>query len=178
MPTVITHSIVGLIAGKIMPVKNLPRRFWVLSLILPVLPDADIISFYIGLPYENFWAHRGFFHSIPFAFILALTVMFLFFRREKYFSRRWNSLLIYFFVLTASHGLFDALTNGGLGIALFSPFENSRYFFPFRPIEVSPIGVKAFFSLWGIRVILSEMLWFWLPGIILLLSMRVFRRRY
>ena len=75
------------------------------------------------------------------------------------------------FLLTASHGILDAFTNGGLGVALLSPFDNGRYFFPWTPIEVSPIGVRAFFSAWGLGVLKSELLWVWLPlGIGVLLS--------
>ena len=66
-------------------------------------------------------------------------------------------------LVTASHGLLDAMTNGGLGIAFFAPFDDGRYFLPWRPIEVSPIGAGAFFSEWGLRVIKSELLWVWLP---------------
>lgn len=33
------------------------------------------------------------------------------------------------------------LTDGGLGVAFFSPFDNKRYFLPWRPIRVSPISV-------------------------------------
>jgi inner membrane protein len=62
------------------------------------------------------------------------------------------ALMLDFFLITASHGILDAFTNGGLGIALFSPFDNSRYFFPFRPIQVSPIGA-GFFSMRGLRVL-------------------------
>jgi inner membrane protein len=47
---------------------------------------------------------------------------------------------------------------------LFAPFSNERYFFPWRPIEVSPIGVGSFFSEWGLRVIGSELRWVWLPS--------------
>jgi hypothetical protein len=37
------------------------------------------------------------------------------------------------FLATASHGVLDATTNGGLGVAFFSPFDNRRYFLPWRP---------------------------------------------
>jgi inner membrane protein len=60
------------------------------------------------------------------------------FREEMLFSGRWFFYVIFFFLLTASHGILDAFTNGGLVIALFSPFSNERYFFPWTPIEVSP----------------------------------------
>jgi inner membrane protein len=48
------------------------------------------------------------------------------------------------------------LTSGGLGIALFAPFDNTRYFYSFTPIKVSPIGVEAFFSARGLAVLKSE----------------------
>jgi inner membrane protein len=79
------------------------------------------------------------------------------------FSLRWFFYFILFFLLTASHGVLDAFTNGGLGIALLSPFDNTRHFFPWKPITVSPIGVKAFFSKWGLAATKSELLWIWLP---------------
>jgi inner membrane protein len=57
----------------------------------------------------------------------------------------------------------DALTNGGNGIALLSPLSNNRYFFPWTPIEVSPLNIKAFLSQRGLIVLTSELLWIWLP---------------
>jgi inner membrane protein len=41
----------------------------------------------------------------------------------------------------ASHGLLDAMTDGGRGVALFWPFTARRYFLPWRPIPVAPIGI-------------------------------------
>ena len=55
------------------------------------------------------------------------------------------------------------MTDGGLGIAFFSPFNLQRYFLPWRPIHVSPIGVSRFFSARGLRILWSEILWVWLP---------------
>jgi inner membrane protein len=56
------------------------------------------------------------------------------------------------------------MTTGGLGVAFWSPFSNTRYFFPWRVILVSPIGVEAFLSAWGWRVLKSELAWIWLPA--------------
>ena len=55
----------------------------------------------------------------------------------------------FLFASTLSHGLVDMLTNGGLGVALLAPFDNGRYFFPFRPIEVSPLGIANFLPTWA-----------------------------
>ncbi|MCA8967543.1 MAG: metal-dependent hydrolase, partial [Planctomycetes bacterium] len=70
---------------------------------------------------------------------------------------------VFLFLATASHGLLDAFTDGGLGIALLAPFSSMRWFAPWRPIAVAPIGVGAFFSEWGLRVMVSELRWVWLP---------------
>jgi inner membrane protein len=79
-------------------------------------------------------------------------------------------------VLTLTHGLLDALTNGGRGIAFFSPLTNERSFFPWRPIQVSPIGA-GFFTARGLRVLVSESVWIWLPSAIIAITARVVRRR-
>jgi inner membrane protein len=146
---------------------NPPRKFWLLSIICPLLPDADVIGFFLGIPYKSFWGHRGFFHSLLFAFIVSIFVVNGFFREEEKLSKRWILFILYFFVITSTHGALDAFTSGGLGIALLSPFENTRYFFPITPIVVSPLGIKAFFSDWGLRVIISELSYVWLPAILL-----------
>ena len=63
----------------------------------------------------------------------------------------------------ASHGLLDALTNGGQGIALLAPFDERRFFLPFRPIEVAPLRIGDFLGAWGARVLASEVVWVWVP---------------
>ncbi len=78
--------------------------------------------------------------------------------------------------MTASHGLLDAFTNGGQGVGFFLPFDTRRYFFPWHPIQVSPIGF-AFFSERGMSVLLSEMLWVWLPTAALVAPVLLYRRR-
>jgi inner membrane protein len=68
----------------------------------------------------------------------------------------------------------DALTDGGLGVAFFSPFDNGRYFFSWRPVHVSPIGAERFFNggrAWDILG--SEFVWIWIPTIFLLTLTKV-----
>ncbi len=78
----------------------------------------------------------------------------------------WTAFLA-LFISAASHGLLDALTNGGLGIAFFSPFSNRRWFLPWRVLEVSPIGLLALFSRRGLRVLGSEVRYVWVPCLVL-----------
>jgi inner membrane protein len=67
------------------------------------------------------------------------------------------------------------MTDGGLGIAFFAPFDNTRYFLPFRPIKVSPIGL-SFFSARGLDVIRSELLWVCLPAAIIAGAVLLYRK--
>jgi inner membrane protein len=73
---------------------------------------------------------------------------------------------LFLFLAAVSHGVLDAFTNGGLGIAFFAPFSAERYFFPVTPIQVSPIGA-AFFSERGLTVMASEVCWVWTPAALL-----------
>ena len=69
------------------------------------------------------------------------------------------------------------MTDGGLGVAFFSPFDNHRYFFPWTPIRVSPIGITRFFSLRGFAVLQTELLWIWLPATFLAVCAWTLRRQ-
>jgi inner membrane protein len=85
-------------------------------------------------------------------------------------------LIAHFFLVTASHGMIDAMTDGGLGVAFFAPFDNNRYFFPWRPVQVSPIGIAPFFSRYGFDVLRSEFLWIWIPVGGVLIMAKVWQR--
>ena len=175
LPTVITHSAVAVASAKVFGPEEVHKRFWLLSIFCAVIPDADVLAFSFGIPYGHFFGHRGFFHSPFFGLLLSVFLVSVFFRTEKTFSRRWWFYLIYFSLLSASHGILDAFTNGGLGIALLSPFDATRYFFPWRPILVSPIGFTGFLSKWGLMTLKSELSWIWLPLIIVLIGSSLIR---
>jgi len=145
-----------------------------------MLPDIDVIAFAFGIPYGDMFGHRGFTHSLFFAVVIGVLVTWHLWHRPGSDSHRPGArshrlaLFIWFTALTASHGILDAMTNGGRGIAFFAPFSDHRYFFPWRPIQVSPIGV-GFFSARGLRVLASEAGWIWVPSAIIAVSARLFR---
>jgi inner membrane protein len=165
VPSIISHSVVALAAGSVWAGGTMPVRFWLLSIICVVLPDADVVGFRFGINYGDFFGHRGFFHSLFFGALVGALVAGLFFRSPTTRPWRWWLVALYFSLLTASHGILDAFTSGGLGIALLSPFDATRYFFPWTPIRVSPIGIRAFMSAWGMKVMMNELLWIWLPAV-------------
>ena len=165
MPTVVTHGIVAVLLGKGFATGRMSARFWALSVLCSVLPDADVLGFRFGIGYGDILGHRGLSHSLVFALVLSLVVAFLVLPR---LPQRWSRFLVflYFFIVTTSHGILDAMTDGGLGIAFFAPFDDTRYFFPFRAIKVSPIGL-SFFSARGIDVLWSEFFWVCIPAAII-----------
>jgi len=163
MASIFGHAMAACALGTSFSKKNTTWKFWLLTIICSILPDADVISFRFGIAYESFWGHRGFSHSLLFSFLLGLLITIIFYNKKLKTST--GILLIFYFTLcTASHGILDAMTTGGKGIAFLSPFDNSRYFFPWRPIKVSPIGIGNFFTSRGLNVITSELIWIFLPA--------------
>jgi len=178
MATAFTHTFVAASLGKALFPEKMSWRFWGLGLLCSILPDFDVIGFRLGIRYGDVLGHRGFMHSLFFALLLGLLVTAQAFPAVRRFSRRWWLLAGYFVLVTASHGVLDAMTNGGYGVAFFSPFDTMRYFFPWHPLEVSPIGLKGFLSPRGIRVMLNEFLLIWLPFTVLLAVLWGYRRTF
>jgi len=169
MASIFGHSAVGYTLTKLMDNKNLK---WLLlaAIISTILPDFDVISFKLGIPYIHPLGHRGFTHSILFALLWALLLMSTLGRQNK---TLWFLVI---FLSTVSHGILDAMTTGGRGIGFFIPFNNDRFFFPFQVIRVSPLGFKKFFSEWGMQVIFSEIKYVLLPCLLILLFLYLFKK--
>jgi len=166
MPSAFTHAFIAIPLGKTFFEKEMPPRFWLLGVFCSVLPDLDVYSFYFRTGYGGLFWHRGFTHSLLFASILSLAVVWAGFREDHpAYPPRWR-LWLFFFLLASSHGILDALTGRAYGVAFFSPFDTTRYSFPWAPIKISPIGLKSFFSPRGKEVILSEIFWVWIPSLL------------
>lgn len=127
-----------------------------------ILPDLDVVAFSFGIPYDHPLGHRGLTHSIAFALGLGVLVGGLAWKRPHRVA-----LGLYAALSTLSHGILDAMTTGGKGIGFLIPFSSERFFFPFRPIQVSPIGAGAFFSDRGLAVLASEAVWVGIPAIVI-----------
>ncbi|UCF93076.1 MAG: metal-dependent hydrolase [Desulfobacterales bacterium] len=175
MPSVLTHAAVAVAGGIALAPREVPHHFWPLAILCATVADADVLGFSFDIPYHHFFGHRGFFHSPFWGLLLSLCLTAVFFRDVRVFSAPWGFYFFFFFFLAASHGILDALTDGGLGIALLSPFDNQRHFFPWTPIQVAPLRVEAFFSPRGWSVFKSELLWIWLPAFMLLGLARIIR---
>lgn len=161
MPTIFTHPAVPL-ALRLAPARQtISLRLLLAGVICSVVPDVDVIAFQLDIPYGHAFGHRGFTHSIVFAVLLALLGV----AARRALKARAPIAFVFIFVCTLSHGVLDAMTTGGLGIAFLWPVEQ-RYFLPWRFIQVSPIGF-SFFSTWGLAVLRAELLWIWLPALVI-----------
>jgi inner membrane protein len=175
MASAFSHAVAALGIGACFYRPETPKRIWLAGVVCSVIPDLDVIGFRFGIRYGDFWGHRGFTHSLVFAALLAGAAAVLLFRHGAAGIGRF-SVFGYLFLATASHGVLDAMTNGGLGVAFFSPFDNRRYFLPWRPILVSPIAVTRFFSPRGYAILRSELVWIWLPAILFAALVLTLRR--
>jgi inner membrane protein len=150
MPGVL-HAAVGLAAGRVAGRVHTGRLMVVLAL-LALLPDLDALALAFGIPYRAPFGHRGAFHSLAAALLVGGLCSFD--------ARAWQMSRLRMFGLVsavvASHGLLDALTDGGLGIALAWPLTNERMFSSWRPMPVAPIG-GSILSRYGQHVLLTEL---------------------
>ncbi len=163
MASAFTHTFVALALGKTFQHPIMTWRLLLLGMTCSIVPDLDVMGFYFGIHYGDLWGHRGMTHSILFAALLSAAFVALWYRQKPWPAQ--VGIFVYLFICTASHGVLDALTDGGLGVAFFSPFDTSRYFFAARPVVVSPIGISSFFTEDAFHVLASEVQWIWLPTI-------------
>lgn len=128
---------------------------WVSMLVwsfLAFLPDADVLGFSFGIRYADSWGHRGATHSFAFALALAIAIGLC----APLLRVSPMRTAVFAAVVISSHTILDTLTDGGLGCALWWPFDNHRYFAPWTPIPVAPMGL-GFFSKRGFSVSLTEL---------------------
>jgi inner membrane protein len=176
MASLIGHAFISIALGKSFSRHKRTWKIILIAILCAIIPDIDVIGFQFGISYGSFWGHRGFSHSFVFALLFSLLVTGIFYKK-LFLSKKGIILILFFFICGASHSILDALTNGGHGVAFFSPFNNDRYFFPFTPIKVSPIGVMRFFSERGVKVIRNEIIWIGLPGFIYMIIAFLIRKK-
>lgn len=163
------HFIAGAtIASAFFPGKT-PVKIAVAAGICACLPDADFITFKLGISYHSIWGHRGASHSALVTLLTGLAVAWLFFRHHPQIARIYPVLAL----ATFSHPILDAMTNGGLGVALYFPVSYERIFLPFRPLQVSPLQLSDFWGEWAQKVLWTEFVWVALPCLAIWLVIKI-----
>jgi inner membrane protein len=166
------HVAIGMAAARVYHHSKAPRPAAMAAWsALSLLADIDVLGFALGVPYAAPFGHRGATHSL-FASILGGIVIGVLARHR---GRRPRRTAIVASLVLASHPLLDTMTDGGLGCALLWPLTFQRYFAPWRPIPVAPIGAD-FVSSDGAFVTLAELAFFG-PLVVYALARRHWRRR-
>lgn len=127
MPSIISHPAIPLAIGVGLGSAIIPRRLLLAGVLCSVVPDLDV---YAEL-YTASIGHRGISHSILFAVLVGVSAALL----ARHLGAQRPVAFWFVFLATVSHGVLDAFTNGGPGVAFFWPFRGESYFMPFRMIE-------------------------------------------
>ena len=163
MPTIISHGLAAYTLAKLSPVRWHAPWLLVVAVAVAILPDLDVVTFRLGIPYASPWGHRGFSHSIAFALLVALSLAGLLRHRLAALGVPWYWGAILFFICMISHALLDMITDATHGPALFAPFSNTRYLASFTPIPGSPLTLTRLLSERGLQVVIAEIVWIALP---------------
>lgn len=165
MPTIFSHAALG--AGLALGTSReappeLRRPLAWIAAAVAATPDLDVAAFSLGIPYGDLLGHRGLSHSLVAAVAIGAVawavLLGLVPRADDIPRPGWREALV-LVVAAASHGLLDMATDGGLGCAVLAPFSAERFFWPVRPIPVSPIGLG--FLVWGLPVLAWELVLLW-----------------
>jgi inner membrane protein len=149
------HIAIGLVGARVLGrATGATRRAGFVLSALSLAPDLDVIGMRFGVPYGAEWGHRGATHSLVLAVVVAAATA-LALRSTQ--PVRWLAPIA--IAVLASHGLLDAMTDGGRGVALLWPWSLNRFFFAWRPIPVAPIGLRIL-SPHGIELMVWEAILF------------------
>ncbi|BCA56261.1 hypothetical protein W02_34010 [Nitrospira sp. KM1] len=174
MASPITHAVMAATIAAGMHIPKQAVRYWVLAVFCAEFPDIDVVGFWLNIPYEHWLGHRGITHSIIFAVVFSWGVThWLVQWTDAEYSRVWLLL----FLSTISHTVLDAMTDGGLGVALFAPLNTTRYFFPIHPVRVTPLEPSRAVGPAGMAALLSEVIWVWIPCLVFLAGQRLAGKR-
>jgi inner membrane protein len=171
MPTILTHPAIPLAIGLGLGHKLIPRRLVAVGAVVSIVPDLDVLAFRFGVSYASEFGHRGFSHSLLFAALMALAGACIW----RWYRVGFWRVCWFLFIAAASHGVLDAFTNGGFGVAFLWPWSHQRFFFGPQVIEVSPLGISRFLSERGAAVVTSELLWVWLPCLLFAVGLMLIR---
>jgi inner membrane protein len=176
MPTVFSHAVAGLAIATLVRRPRRLERLAMAGALCAAAPDLDVVGLWLRVPWGHGLGHRGITHSLAFAAALSAVVVLTLFRGPAGGGRR-GRLWLALFLATASHGVLDAMTDGGSGVAFFAPFDDTRHFLWWRPIPVSPIRVSSFLTRRGLDILQAELLLIWLPAAAIVVAGAVARRR-
>lgn len=172
MPSLLGHAVAGLAITESFRQAKLPRRTWILAPLCAVVPDLDWFVSFGAIHKNHILNHRGVAHSLFGALILAAATLLVTYRKDQRCGQLWLCLSL----CALSHGLMDACTSGGVGVALFMPFSDSRWACIWQPIQVAPLPVGREDCYRFLASLRTEAFWIGLPALALACGSRLRRQ--
>jgi inner membrane protein len=147
MPSSIAHASVAILLSPILGAGPVSRRLLGITAFAAVLPDIDAI----GRPFGHgdiaaLGGHRAVTHSVFFAVTAAAAIAFVM-SRDNPDENRWR-IGCYVAAVVLSHGVLDAFTTYGEGVAFFAPLSLHRWKSPWQPLAG----------------LFTELVWIWFPA--------------
>lgn len=162
MPSLFGHAVAGLAITAVCHGDKLPRRTWSLAAFCAMAPDLDWFVSLGNIHRGHVLNHRGAAHSLFAAFLIAAVVFLLAFRKGQRRGDVWLCLT----VAALSHGLLDACTAGGVGVALFMPFSKTRWACLWQPGHVAPLPLCREHTYTFLASLLDEARWIGIPALV------------
>lgn len=172
MPSTFGHAVAGLAITAVFHGEKLPRRTWAIAACCATAPDLDWFVSLLNMHRGHVLNHRGVAHSLFAALVIATLAFFLAYRKDQ---RRW-AVWLCLTIATLSHGLLDALTSGGVGVALFMPFSETRWACLWQPGQVAPLPLGREHTWYFLRSLWTELFWIGLPALVLVAWSRLARQ--
>lgn len=111
-----------------------PPRVWTVLAVGAALPDLDAIGRPFGYGDLDFLGgHRALTHSLGAAALFGVAAATLLLRRVPA-TVPWTRLWAALFLALASHGVLDAFTSYGQGVAFLAPWTWQRFRSPWTPL--------------------------------------------
>jgi inner membrane protein len=123
----ITQGILGGVCAQLAGGRILKRRSLKFGIVAGVLPDADVFVKTIKGPFAVMIYHRGFTHSLWFAFVAAPIMGYIYSLFQPFYRSKKHlyALVAVFFLALFTHPLLDLFTS--YGTQLLAPFNRTRY---------------------------------------------------
>jgi len=172
MSSLFGHALAGLTISAAFAQGRPPRRTWIFAAACAVAPDLDWFTTFLPSADGTSLAHRGMSHSLIAAALLAAAAMLIGFRPHLRNLRHWACMLCAAF----SHGLLDACTFGGTGVAFLLPFSKARFVCLWQPLFVSPIPLSGKLLDWLLFSLGTELVWIGIPAILVFAGPPVLQR--
>jgi inner membrane protein len=148
------HVAVGLAAGRFQARGGGRLRSVLVLTALSMFPDADVVTWWMGIGRHSIWLHRGALHSLVVSVVAAVAGALLLDRR-----RGFGGAFLTCLATAVSHPLLDTVTHGGSGVMLFWPLSDARFLAPWHPLPAAPIGLRLL-SPHGLGLLAREALLF------------------